>query len=279
MNLRFEPAMRIMVAIMLVLALVAFAGCRTTSRVSEDSEPDPSGVVGSERDSTAVDPAVPPATFRREVVGDSVEGRPIEILVIEGDPGADTVWILATIHGDEWAGTPLLEAYVEAVRSAPDLTGGHHVVLTPVANPDGYAKRRRTNVNGVDLNRNFPAENFVERRGHGAAPLSEPESRALLGVFERFAPDRVVSLHQPLRCIDYDGPAESLARGMAAVCELPVRKLGGRDGSLGSWVGITKGVPIITVELARGDERYSADELYARYGEMLHRAVVPREPQ
>ena len=34
------------------------------------------------------------------------------------------------------------------------------VVITPVANPDGFAENVRHNANGVDLNRNFPASNF-----------------------------------------------------------------------------------------------------------------------
>ncbi len=272
---------RVFGAVACVALAAGLFGCRTTSSpehsTASDDEMRDERVVDSNRESglSEARDAGPPTVWR-EVVGSSVEGRPIEVVVIEGEPDAETVWILATIHGDEWAGTPLLAAYVDAVTAAPNLTGGHRVVLTPVANPDGYAAHRRTNVRGVDLNRNFPADNFVDRRGHGEAPLSEPESRALKAVFDRFQPHRVVSLHQPLRCIDYDGPAEAIARGMAEVCALPVRKLGGRDGSLGSWVGIKNGVPIVTVEFARGDERFSADQLYAMYGEMLHRAVVPR---
>ena len=84
----------------------------------------------------------------------------------------------------------------------------------------------------------------------------------------------MVSIHQPLACLDYDGPTEALARAMARECELPVRKLGSRPGSLGSWVGLTFGRPIVTVELPAGAHRLPEDELWRRYGRMLLTAVT-----
>ena len=60
---------------------------------------------------------------------------------------------------------------------------------------------------------------------------------------------------------------------MAAVCDLPVKKLGGRPGSMGSWVGIDLGIPIVTVELPRSADRLSAAERWDRWGRMLVAAV------
>ena len=143
------------------------------------------------------------------------------------------------------------------------------MVLVPRVNPDGIAAGTRTNRQGVDLNRNFPASNFSSRRSNGTGPLSEPESRAIFGLIEDLRPVRVVSIHQPLGCIDYDGPAKGLALAMAEVCDLPVRKLGARPGSLGSYVGLELGIPIITVELPGGVSRWSREQLWDQYGEML----------
>ena len=78
---------------------------------------------------------------------------------------------------------------------------------------------------------------------------------------------------QPISCIDYDGPAEELARAMAAVCGLPVRKLGVRAGSLGSYAGVDLGIPIITIELPGSASRLDADELWQRYGAALEAAI------
>lgn len=93
--------------------------------------------------------------------------------------GDEVVLVLASIHGSEPAGTPLLEQLFEHLTAHPELLNGRTLIAVPVVNPDGYAKRRRLNSNGVDLNRNFPAKNRQERRLHGAKGLSESESRAL----------------------------------------------------------------------------------------------------
>lgn len=200
------------------------------------------------------------------VAGHSREGRPIEVRVL-GD-GERTVLILATIHGNEAAGTPLLHRLAEHLSTRPELLEGRRVVLVPIANPDGFARGTRRNANGVDVNRNFETANS---RSH--APLSEPESRAVVALLERYRPAVVVSLHQPLRCIDYDGPAKDLASAMAAAGGLPVRKLGAKPGSLGSYVGLELGLPIVTVELPRAASQLTSDERWQRYGEMLLVAV------
>jgi protein MpaA len=52
-------------------------------------------------------------------------------------------------------------------------------------------------------------------------------------------------------CNNYDGPAEPLARRMAAANGYPIRASIGypTPGSLGSWAGIDRHIPIITLEL------------------------------
>jgi len=186
------------------LAMAPLAGCRTTTR--EDPPPGPAATGAADATSppgamaagdaagaglagragrAAGASAEDAASGRRiHVLGGSAEGRPIEAHVI-GD-GAQSVLILATIHGDEWAGTPLLEELaevLEALASAGDLDA--RVVLVPIANPDGYAEGTRESSTGVDLNRNFPSSNYDARRGHGAGPLSEPESGAVAAAVGR----------------------------------------------------------------------------------------------
>ncbi len=211
----------------------------------------------------------------RITVGKSVQGRPIECVVF-GD-GGDVAFIMATIHGSEPAGTPLVRRLAAYLAKHPAMLEGRRVVIMPVANPDGMATGNRNNVNGVDLNRNFPAGNFKGSRRHGSTALSEPESRAIEDVMQRYRPDRIISLHQPKNygkaCLDYDGPGIGLAEAMAARCDLPVVKLGGRPGSFGSYTGITLGMPIITVELPKAADSWDEDVLWNRYGEMLIAAI------
>lgn len=218
-----------------------------------------------------------PIVLEDSTFGRSVEGRPLEAIV-RGATDGPCVLLLATIHGDEAAGTPLLLRMAAELSTDPARANGRRVLLIPIMNPDGLAAGVRGNARGVDLNRNFPATNFTpgrpgtsgaRGRHHGAAPLSEPESRALHELIDRERPERVVSIHMPTAQVDWDGPAETLARRMAELSPLPARRMGSRPGSLGSYVGIDLGVPILTLELAPADRRRGDDELWDRYGEAL----------
>ena len=117
-------------------------------------------------------PSQAQAVWRTEKLGSSIEGRPIEAWVT-GD-GPDVTIIMATIHGSESAGTPLVHELKTRLHEQISLVG-RQVILVPVANPDGFASGQRHNVNDVDLNRNFPASNRRERASSGESPLSEPE--------------------------------------------------------------------------------------------------------
>ena len=118
-----------------------------------------------------------------------------------------------------------------------------------------------------------PANRLDDRR-YGRTALSEPEARAIEQLIVQYVPDRIVSIHQPLACIDYDGPGSALAARMAQFCDLPVKKLGARPGSLGSYAGVTLGIPIITFEMLRADSQLTSETLWQRYGKALLAAIV-----
>jgi len=208
----------------------------------------------------------------RYKAGVSFENRPIECIVL--GEGEDVTFILAAIHGNEVAGTPLCHKLISFLDDNRYLMAGKKVVVMPVANPDGVAAGVRTNARGVDLNRNFEAANRQNNARNGMTALTEPESVVIKEVIRDHAPDRIVSLHEPLECIDWDGPGEVLARRMGEFCDLPVNRLGSRPGSLGSYAGLTLGIPIITVEFPRGSGELADEILWAKYGTMLVTAVV-----
>ncbi len=269
---------------LLVLALGLLTSVSCASRPAPSPEPapiptpvpvppievPPPPLVRAEPDPRPTPPR--PLSDTTFTIGHSVLSRPIDARVL-GD-GPDVVLLLSTIHGNEAVGTPLIERLGDPLRANPALLAGRTVILVPNANPDGRRNDVRHNIRGVDLNRNFPSKNFRGRRTGGAYPLSEPESRALHALIKQRRPARVVSLHQPLSLIDHDGPALALARVMAATCRLPVKKLGGRPGSMGSWVGLDLGIPIVTVEFPRAADLVSEQELWRRYGPMLLAAVT-----
>ncbi|MHC5158010.1 MAG: M14 family zinc carboxypeptidase [Planctomycetota bacterium] len=206
-----------------------------------------------------------------EILGYSLQNRPIELLTLGSGP--DTVLMIASIHGNEDAGTPLVYKLIDRLREQPTLLDGRTVWVMPVANPDGRALRTRGNAAGIDLNRNFPAENRINNAVNGFAGLTEPESSILYDLILARRPARIVTIHQPLYCLDYDGPGEQLARAMAVDCPLPVNKLGSRPGSLGSFAGTEHNIPIITMELAKEDSQLTPNQLWTLYGQALVTAV------
>ena len=221
-----------------------------------------------------VEPVAPKVSSVETVVGHSIEGRPIVCHTL-GD-GEYVVLMLASIHGNEAAGTPLLNDLAAHVVEHPELLTGATLVLMPVVNPDGVESDKRYNARGVDLNRNFPAENRQNSSRYGLNALSEPEALAIYQVINDTLPNHIVTLHEPLQCVDYDGPAKELATVMSEHCPLPVKKLGSRPGSLGSYAGVTLGIPTITFELPRNAATQPPDLLWRFYGEALIQAVLHR---
>lgn len=216
-----------------------------------------------------------PNRLGRTLLGRSVENRPINGHVFGS--GDDSILILATIHGNEWAGTPLLERLADYLAAHPEVVRNRRVVLVPVVNPDGYDRRSRYNANRIDLNRNFPAGNRKNSRRNGKRALTEPESRVIHRLIERYRPDRIVSIHQPIGCVDYDGPGSALALTMAEAGEMKIKRLGARPGSLGSYAGDRLGIATITLELPSRASRLDQDDLWERYGSMLLAAIDGRD--
>lgn len=210
---------------------------------------------------------------RQKFAGRSVQGRPIEYSA--HGTGEQTVLILGAIHGNEPASAVLVRRLQKYFNENPKLAvlTYRKIIVLPVANPDGLAAGTRSNVNSVDLNRNFPALNRINSAEFGYTALSEPESKAVKKLLEKYKPFRIVSVHQPFGCVDYDGPAEALAATIAESCGLPVRKLGAMPGSLGSYAGEMMNIPVITLELPATAENLSGPELWELYKPALISAI------
>ena len=213
-----------------------------------------------------------PQLVYSEILGYSVQQRPIELITVGA--GAEKVLIMATIHGNEDAGTPLVGRLLDELKARPSLLAGRTALILPLANPDGYALRTRGNASGIDLNRNFPASNRINNEIHGQGGLTEPESTILHDLILTHRPAHIVTIHQPLYCLDYDGPGGDIARHMGQFCSLPVKKLGSRPGSLGSFAGVDHNIPIITMELAKEDSDLTVAQLWTRYGYALLAAIT-----
>jgi predicted deacylase len=234
-------------AVMSLLGLLA--GCGTQATRTELS-----GAAAAE--GSAASAAVPSAWTP---IGASVENRPL--LAAQSGKGALRVYVIGGIHGDEVEGRSELESLRTQARAGATLR------IVRDLNPDGTAAGRRGNANGYDLNRNWPATNFQALATGGPAPLSEPETRALARDLQAFRPDLVLVLHSiaagPL--VNFDGPADRLAQAFADAArqshpDWRVEPDMGypTPGSLGSYLGVDRKIPILTIEFARGQDEASA---------------------
>lgn len=196
----------------------------------------------------------------RETIAHSRRGAPIvaETFIPSGQRRAEgPVLVIACIHGDELEGLAAIEA-VRAEAAAAQVP----VVLVENMNPDGTAARTRGNAAEVDLNRNWPTSNFRKGREHGPAPLSEPETLGVYNLLERASPSLVIVLHSTRSgpFVNFDGPAgKHASRFVAAAREVDPRwrvvpEMGyPTPGSLGTMVGDERAIPILTIEMQRGD--------------------------
>ncbi len=189
-----------------------------------------------------------------ETDGHSVEGRPI--LALEEGSGEKTTIIFGGFHGDEMLGIELVHAYATYLNTVDHNLIGSRVLVIPVLNPDGLVRGTRTNAREVDINRNFPTENWTEaarasRYNPGKEAASEPETQIAIELIDRYKPDRIVSVHIPLQAVNYDGPAKDIAEKMALHTGYPVKADIGypTPGSFGTYAGKELGLPVITLEL------------------------------
>jgi protein MpaA len=198
-------------------------------------------------------PALGPQTRQ---LGKSVLGLPI-VGHFFGVAGPKTL-IFAAIHGDEPNTAFVANQLVEHLNKNPEAYYARRVAVVPVANPDGLARATRKNAREIDLNRNFPAKNFAvgkkDRYFGGEQPASEPETQLLIDLIEHWQPHRIITMHAITRGKhgnNFDGPAEGLAKIMSRHNEYSVLKSIGypTPGSFGSWAGVDRQLPTITLEL------------------------------
>lgn len=187
-----------------------------------------------------------------KVVGTSSAGQPIN--GYDHGAGSDVVLVIGCTHGDEQVGGQVVVRLAELLSKSDPIK--RHVVLVPFLNPDGTAKGKRTNARGVDINRNFPTKNWSpvaanNRYSPGPSPSSEPETRLVLDLIAQYNPRLIISIHGDLHMINYDGPAKELAKRMAMHNNYRVSDSIGypTPGSLGTYAGVERNIPIITLEL------------------------------
>lgn len=208
----------------------------------------------------------------------------------ENSAGAqNTTLILCGVHGDEI--TPVKFCW-DLLR---ELKLNHTfddklVVVAPLVTPDSFFKPKptRTNSAGVDVNRNFPTDDWKahahkkwigaykkdKRKYPGPRAASEQETIFQMNLIKRYKPNKVITVHAPLTLLDYDGPslrAESGQPAKALLEEMSKKSSGYKvsnypifPGSLGNWAGKENHIPTYTLELPNSNPQ-ETDKFWALF--------------
>lgn len=185
------------------------------------------------------------------------------LIELYGTPQEKNVLIIGVFHGDEPQGKFLIEKYLKKNPATQKL-------FIPCLNPDGMKSNTRVNSNGIDLNRNFPTENWgedtskagsnAENYFSGNTPASEIETKFIINIIEKYQPKLILTLHAPYKIVNYDGPAAEIAQKISEIINYPVEASIGypTPGSFGTYCGIERNIPTITLEL---DEEIAVENL------------------
>lgn len=156
-----------------------------------------------------------PTLCKLDSIGTTVQGRKLYILKIsdnvESNEPEPEVFYTSTMHGDETTGYILLLRLIDyllsnynALPQVKELVDNLQIYINPNANPDGtyyggnstVVNARRSNANGIDINRNFPDPRAGQ---HPDNNQWQPETQAMMN----FA-----TQHQLVLSANFHGGAE-----------------------------------------------------------------------
>jgi protein MpaA len=203
-------------------------------------------------------------------IGTSVKGRPIT--AYQFGSGPSMVLYIAAMEGNEQNSANLLTQWIPNIDANPSKIPSYRtIVVIPQINPDGYAADTRLNADGIDLNRNFPANNWqtqvteplannVLTNDGGPYPLSEPESQALANYFQANHPRLTLTEHSHGGIVEANDAGDSIGLGaqyaaLAGYRAIPTFAIGNffdytTTGAFEDWANDKLGLPVLEVELS-----------------------------
>jgi hypothetical protein len=211
--------------------------------------------------------AVPAAAATRTTtirIGTSVQGRPL-VAIHRWAPGATKrVLVIGNMHGNEQAGLKVIDRL--KTRAVP---ANVSLWLIASINPDGTRANTRTNAHHVDLNRNFPNSWVYSGRGtskySGPRAASEPETRALMWLVNKYPPRTTIVFHQPLNGVDsYKAKSMSLVRALSRETGLPIKSFscsGTCHGTFTGWHNANSTGRAVTIEFGSSPTNWRLDKV------------------
>lgn len=192
--------------------------------------------------------------------GKSAQGRPLQHLEIPGN--ADRVMIVSGFRGTRNASIQVADSlarFASEQGASPDTAS---LLIIRDANPDGRASRTANNARGVDVDRNFASSDWrkIPVGPHwlgGRQPVSEPETRWLVGLIDTWQPTRIVVFlgDGQQGWIRTLGPDQQWKDFLTTRTNLPwvESSLAVPSGSLASWTAFDRKIPTLLLNLPADD--------------------------
>ena len=201
-------------------------------------------------------------SVERRRVGESFEGRPIELLTVGNGPRRVLMW--SQMHGDEPTHTSvllnLLRMLVASDTPAERLLRGLTIGMIVPLNPDGAERNTRHNAQGVDVNRD-------------ALAFASPEGRALREAVESFRPDYAFNLHNQHHRTAIGAPPQPAAVSLLVP---PLDPEDTQTDTVRAAVQLAATFCERVRDAAQGRvSRYDADFMARAFGEWVQRQRVP----
>jgi carboxypeptidase T len=147
-----------------------------------------------------------------ETLGVSMGGRAILIMKVTANPAQEAnrprIRLNGPHHGNEKIATEITLAFLKYLCERYDTNAFVHslvdtreIWIDPIFNVDGHVANRRTNNNGVDINRDFGYEWGGE--GGSAGPYSQVETRAMREHSERHVINLEYNYHSTAAYVNY----------------------------------------------------------------------------
>lgn len=206
--------------------------------------------------------------YTTELVGYSEKGRGIYAYIF--GTGSERVMFTGATHGDEPSSKYILDSLISDLNASyNNIPSAKQVIVVPNINPDGISAGTRTNSAGIDLNRNFPANNWKEdvvmpdgslnEGGGGEEPLDQPESAAIANYTLAKAPSLVVNYHATGGLSISNGSGNSVSRaktyasyvGYTYMTSQASNSVFSHDttGAYSDWLHDKAGIPAVLIEL------------------------------
>lgn len=223
-------------------------------------------------------------------IGTSVRGR--SIMAYRFGTGPSKIVYVGGMHGTEKSSVHTLQGWIDYLElNAEKLPANRSIIVIPNHSPDSYAASRRTNMNNVDLNRNFPSNDWQTAvqmpgnqflpNGGGMTPLDQPESAALASFIQSQNPRLVLTYHAVARVIISNDAGDSVALAQQYAGDTGYSFSTGADshgefeyattGEFEDWLSDKEGIPAILVELSS----MTSNQFSSHRNAMWNLALIP----